>query len=534
MIRPLVPLAMVLCVALPISAWASPKVALTAIDGDSSGDVRDDVATALDGKDLTLIGMKEVNRAYDKLGDIAELSEKAAKKLAKDLEADAIVQGRLAKQNGKKKLSFTLFVNGKKLKGFSIQFKSAKAASFQSKLRDKMVEKIEGASSEASSEEDPPLKGGKKGKPAPVEDEEDPLATKGSKGAKGKKGGKVIAAVEEEDPPAKGKGAKGKKVAAETAKVPEPEEREVAKAEPADSKDEDPAPRKAKKKVAAAEDDDEDTGRTKLVARSSGGSAHTANRAAARIDAGVSVMKRTLEFATSLPANQAPKPFKPSPVPGARVEADLYPLAFLNPKSFASGLGVGFEYDKTITMNVGTSDEPNTKIPVNSVHWGISGKFRIAFGKTATSPTATLGFGYGRRRFIANRSVLMPTSNLDLPDTDYKYLAPSLAFRIPIGTMIAFIAGGEGILVRDAGQIQTAASYGKAKIFGLEAQAGFDIVLGNRFAVRLIGEFAQIGYTFVGAGGMQANNRDGNPDTLDVGGAADRSFGGAATLAVLY
>src|SRR5215510_12763088 len=97
---------MALALALPISAWASPKVALTAIDGDTTGDMRDAVATALDGKDLTLIGMKEVNRAYDKLGDISELSEKTAKKLAKELEADAIVQGKLGKQNGKKKLSF--------------------------------------------------------------------------------------------------------------------------------------------------------------------------------------------------------------------------------------------------------------------------------------------------------------------------------------------------------------------------------------------------------------------------------------------
>src|SRR5262245_19111500 len=107
MMRILAPLAMLLCMALP--AGASPKVALTAIDGDSAGDVREAVATALDGKDLTLIGMKEVNRAFDRLGEVTELSEKAAKKLARELEADAIVHGRLGKKNGKNNLSFELF-----------------------------------------------------------------------------------------------------------------------------------------------------------------------------------------------------------------------------------------------------------------------------------------------------------------------------------------------------------------------------------------------------------------------------------------
>lgn len=50
---------------------AAPKVALTAIENDPGGDVRDAVAAALDGKDLSVIGEKEVNRAVDRLGDVA-------------------------------------------------------------------------------------------------------------------------------------------------------------------------------------------------------------------------------------------------------------------------------------------------------------------------------------------------------------------------------------------------------------------------------------------------------------------------------
>src|SRR5437870_10607398 len=94
------------------SAVAAPKLALTAIDGDDSGDDREAVAEALDGKDLSVIGAKETNRAIDKLkGGIADLTEKQAKKLSADLEVDAIVYGTLGKEGSNKILRFKLFVN---------------------------------------------------------------------------------------------------------------------------------------------------------------------------------------------------------------------------------------------------------------------------------------------------------------------------------------------------------------------------------------------------------------------------------------
>src|SRR5262245_17977377 len=59
-------LALIACAAsllLSHTALAKPKVALTQIEGDASGDVRDAVAEALEGKELSLIGSREVNRA---------------------------------------------------------------------------------------------------------------------------------------------------------------------------------------------------------------------------------------------------------------------------------------------------------------------------------------------------------------------------------------------------------------------------------------------------------------------------------------
>jgi len=61
-----VTLAMAALVAvLPSSADAKPKIALTAIDGDSSGSVGDALTEALDGDELTVISQRTVNKAYD-------------------------------------------------------------------------------------------------------------------------------------------------------------------------------------------------------------------------------------------------------------------------------------------------------------------------------------------------------------------------------------------------------------------------------------------------------------------------------------
>ena len=98
---------------------------------------------------------------------------------------------------------------------------------------------------------------------------------------------------------------------------------------------------------------------------------------------------------------------------------------------------------------------------------------------------------------------------------------------------IALSLGGRGLLITDAGAIQRQSSYGRAKVYGIDADAALDVLLGSRFAVRFGFEFMQIGYTFQNVGAL-ANNVDGDPMTADVGGLADRAIGGSATLAVVY
>jgi len=465
------------------SAAAKPKtVAMTPIEGDNNGTMSDQVAEALDGPELSLLAPKVVTRSIDKLGYEGDLSEKQAKKVATDLEADAVIQATLDRDGKHKVLKFKLFVGGKKVRGFTVTFNNGKSDRFKTMLRDKMIERISGASESKGSDED--------------EDEDD------EDDKKKKKKKKLAAADDEEDP----------------------------------NGDDDKKKKKKKKKVADGDEEETDPDEEEeedIDAAVRRVSPHTANTVAVRLDLGVSVQNRQLIFTSRNNFPEAPKPYRNAPVPGARIEGELYPFAFISPKGIAGILGFAGEYDKTLSLTLRTTAEANVPVKATQQRWSIGARLRIPFGSKATSPTVTLGAGYGVRTFKTDRSDLMNPAALDVPDTRYKLIDPGINFRIPIIPQLALTFGGKALIVVDAGPIQQPESYGRAKVFGGAGQAGLDIVLGNRFAIRLVGEFAQVGFAFTGTG-MLSNNRDRDPASKDVGGASDRSVGGAATLAVLY
>jgi len=543
------PLALIICAAFMLSsgaALARPKVALTQIEGDASGDVRDAVAEALEGgKELSLISGREVNRAVDKLGDLADLTEKDFKKLATELEADAIVLGKLDKVGSAKTLKFRLYVHKKMAKGFTVSFKDAKSEKFRSLLHDKILDKIGVAASGDADDEKPAKK--KKG----GDDDDDALAAKKDKKAD-KKPKKAKADDDDDAKPRKAKADDDDEVKPRKAKADDDEVKpRKAKASDDDAgssddarpakrrdSDDDAAPRRSKKKVAAETDGDGDEVEGGLSATAE--PLHAANRAAVRLDVGASVVQRSFKFNARAFAQKPNGPSLP-PVPGARLEAELYPLAFSDPKSAAAGLGLGVDYDRTLKLNLTATNAMGSQtVAVKQSNYSIGARYRLAFGRTETSPTLTLGAGYGKRLFspqTGNLGMTNPTllANIarDTPTTEYTVIDAGLTFRLPVTRMVAFSLGGRGMIITNAGPIQDLTSYGRAKVFGFEGSAAIDIVLGNRFALRFAGEFAQVGFQFLNVGAL-SNNLDNDPTTPDVGGLADRSIGGSATLAVMY
>jgi hypothetical protein len=500
---------------------AKPKVAIVAIDGDKKGEAREMVSDTL-GDDVTVLGSKQVNRTIDDLGfDSTALGEKELRKLSKELEADAIIQAKLSTKGKDKLLHFKLFVHGKKEKGFKVEFGSLKSERFKQKLHDKLLEKL----GYATPPDDEPLH---KTKPAGDDGDATPPPTK-TKTKKPKP-----AAGDDDDatpPPTK------------TKKVPAGDDDDAAAnakllkshPKPKGGDDDDATATPAPTRVAHAGDDDDDASVTAhvVVARpAEGPSGRSANRDAVRVDLGMSASNRNLSF-NSRQFTNAPKGYSNSVVPGVRIAGEIYPFAFGNPDGIAAGIGLGGLYDKTLLLSLATSIQMGTRFPVDQYRYSFGPRFRILFGHHETSPSLTIGVGYGHRTFSVDRTALLAGNTLDIPDVDYRGYDPTLELRLPFSKRIAMSFGAGAILLSGAGQIQTQAQYGQATVTGGEGDLSVDILITERVGLKIGFDAAQIGFQFKGNGVMTVD-RDGDPTTKDVGGAADRYLGAAATVSVMY
>jgi hypothetical protein len=248
-------------------------------------------------------------------------------------------------------------------------------------------------------------------------------------------------------------------------------------------------------------------------------------RDTARVDLGLELMSRALSF-ESRAYPQAPPSLRSSS-PGARIAGEVYPFA-RDPRPLVAGLGLAGEYEKSLGLHLAESTAPDLAIPVDQHRWSIGARFRYAFGD-ASMPTATLALDYADRVYAVDRSFAM----VDVPDVAYAGFEPGVDVRAPITRTIALLAGARLLLLQSAGDIASDSQYGGAHVSGGRAMTGVDFVLGRHFAMRVEGDIAIVGMSFYGTG-MQATNRDGDPSTLDVGGASDHYWGGSVTMAAYY
>ncbi len=131
-------------------AWAKkPKVAVAPFKGDKGNKVADAIADSLSGS-VKLTDTKATGKAADKLGLGKELDRSEATKLAKKLEVDAVVQGKLDSDGDKKTLKVAIFLKGKDdAVRFTVQFKTVNDK-FREDVSKLIVKKLD------VSEDDPP------------------------------------------------------------------------------------------------------------------------------------------------------------------------------------------------------------------------------------------------------------------------------------------------------------------------------------------------------------------------------------------
>lgn len=475
MLRGIVVVAIVLgtCTAV----WAQKLVAVAKVDGDRDGSVTAAVVAALD-REFKVISPKAVERSAEQM-DVA-ISDAQAPRLIADLEADALVMGSVEKTSEGQKLQLRVFPLGarKSRSAWIIYTGRPKAEKVQTGVRTAVSTILAAAQAESAKE-----------------DAEEPRHTRQE--------------TDDEDPLGRGKvfrpvtGRPGKSRFAERTGAEAPE-------------DDAPPSRDDKARL------DDDVPEVDVGLGAEELAAKRALASPARVSAGPSVSTRSLEF-NHRAFDQAPKDYKgKGVVPGVRVQGEVYPLAFSG-KGALSSLGVGFKLDHTFGLKISTNGMRYGTVVRN---YGVDLRYRL--GGKRTKPSLTLAAGYARRTFMVARG----TATVDLPDVDYQMLAPGLGFRLPSGS-VAFFGDARVLLVSSAGAIEKTNSYGPATITAFEAEAGIELTLNQRLALRLAGDLTLLGYAFKGTGDL-SNNRDLDATTKDVGGASDRYLGGALTVAVSY
>lgn len=478
---------MLVSLCLVAEASADKRVAIATIEGDQGDAATKIVVAALDGEgDYLVITPKAVTKVADELA--IPIDERQAAKLIEELEADVLVMGTVEPISGGNRLVLRVVPKGsKKARSATVLYgKKAASGKVRGGIRNAITTILEkepsGEGGELGRERTRPVKSdGPTTLAAEGDEPETPARSNGGgdrvvpkraiTGGTGKRDKRFVTFKEE--PPADAEVTKGL-----DGEDPNGEEEE----------EEGPAPRATGRRVIAL-----------------------------RFAAGPSGLTRTLQF-NHRAFDQAPRDYRNSFVPGARVQGELYPAAF-GTKGFLSNLGVGFEFDQTFGLKVNAG---GTQLPTTSRHFSVDARVRVPIGGSSISVVG----GYGQRTFKVKRGQTM----LDLPNTEYKMFNPGLAFRVPLGPVSLF-GDARALLMTSAGEIQTNDSYGPGKVSAFEAEVGFEVEITRTIGVRVSGDIAVVGYDFNGKGAM-SSIRDQDPTTKDVGGAADRYIGAAVALAL--
>ncbi len=297
-----------------------------------------------------------------------------------------------------------------------------------------------------------------------------------------------------------------------------------------------------KKRVADASDtgdDDDDNPLSKTSKSLTSGdkmsAAQRARNSPLRVDAGLSVTSRTMSFTSRADFMEAPNGYKGPAAPGVRVSGEIFPLAMDKKRTGSvTRFGIGFMLDRVVglTTNVAGATE-SADLQTTMQRYNVSLVYRHQFGDKDTSPTLRASVGYNKLKFRIDRTNAPSDVIVDLPNTLYKFVDPGLSARFPLSPALAVNAGAKVLLVLDTGAVQKPEEYGTATVTGLDASVGVDYIVGARMLITVEGHFTTLGYDFNGDG-MQTTSRDGDPSTVDVGGASDRYLGASATLGYLF
>jgi hypothetical protein len=242
---------------------------------------------------------------------------------------------------------------------------------------------------------------------------------------------------------------------------------------------------------------------------------------------GLSVIQRKLAFNSRADMTNPPLGYSGAPVPAATVDAELYPMTLAGRSGALADLGIGFSAHKGIGLKTNvTVNGTMVSLPTDETYYGLDLRYRHKIGERILLVGS---LGYASLSFTIDRT----SGQVDVPDSSYRYYQPGLELRYAAGPRLTLAADARLFLVTATGAIGQAQEYGAARMTGGEAGAGVELLWGTRLVTRLGARMMMMAYQFTGVG-MQTTSRDGDPASVDVGGALDRYLQGELSAGYLF
>ena len=259
----------------------------------------------------------------------------------------------------------------------------------------------------------------------------------------------------------------------------------------------------------------------------------------AEVVAGASLSRRRLSFTVSDGLANPPRGYTGTPVLGAYVAGELYPLRWRGIQGVAGNIGVTGEFDRVIKLEskLGYEDaqmmQMTAQLPTTQTRWGVGLVYRHRLNKTPIAPTLKFSVRYNRLSFTIDKDEAPAGVEVDIPNVDYTYFDPGAGIHYPLTRKFALLGEARFLVVTSPGTMERQNQYGPATILGFDSSAAVEYRFANSFVVRGGVRISGITFDFDGSG-VLVNNRDGDPDTPDVGGALDLYLGGYAMLGYLF
>jgi hypothetical protein len=249
----------------------------------------------------------------------------------------------------------------------------------------------------------------------------------------------------------------------------------------------------------------------------------------AALAGGLRVIKRRLAFNSRADLMDAPQGYTGSAYAAAAVAGEVYPMVLLDRPGALANLGIGFAAHKVIGLKtqVLVNDMP-VALPTDETGYGVDVRYRHRVGG-ARGPLLLASLGWSRLKFAIDRTA----ADVDLPNNNYRYYRPGLELRYAASPRVTLSADAQVFLITGTGGIEQTDEYGAARMTGGEGGGGIEVLWGRRLVTRLGARITLMGYEFRGTG-AQTTDRDGDPTTVDVGGALDRYLSGELTAGYLF